>query len=770
MKGFFAYPAEPAVIGDCIKAACAAVVARAPNHSIQPWERNDVAGRPLVDPIFAHLDDVDILFADVSRLNFNVAFEIGYAIGINKRAYLVHNKGITSNVTEVNKIGIFDTLGYVSYENSAQLTDILAGSIDLTPLKIQPRPNYLAPVFLLDTPARTDPMMRLIARIKKSRLRYRSFSPSEDPRLAASFAIEQVANSFGVVVPIVGLEERDSSIHNIRAAFVAGLAVGMEKEVAVIEPITGPIFLDVRDITKYFRTNSDIDEIINDFAYAVYERRDEKPLDVTIEKNFLADLSMGDPIAENEFPTLGKYYLKTDQYTRTLRGEANVVRGRKGTGKTALFAQVRDRIRQHKNNIVVDLKSEGYQLIKLREEIFDYLSEGAKSHLIVAFWEYLLFLEISYKILEKDADRHLRDSRLFEIYRKLNAKYNALSPTGAGGDFSERLRVLSDLIVKRYKGQYGAASDGKLTNPDITALLRTNELKELREIVSEYIGFKDAVWILFDNLDKGWTSAGISNADVTILRSLIDAGRKIQREMQGDGHEFHSIVFIRNDIYQYLVKLSPDFGKEMTVSLDWSDPDLLREILRLRLVQKGMKGSTTFSDVWSSVCAPLIRGQESSEFMLQRSLMRPRNLLKLFTYARGTAVNLRHARIEERDLEKGFEAYSNDVLADADNELRDIYPKGEGLLYDFLFEKVEYKRAEIETFILNHGIELADVPKIIEYLFYYGFFGIRLRDEEPMYIYNLEYDMRKMLAIISKYQDAIYVLNEALYPALKIKW
>ena len=71
---------------------------------------------------------------------------------------------------------------------------------------------------------------------------------------------------------------------------------------------------------------------------------------------------------------------------RALRGEVNLVVGRKGSGKTALFIRLRDTIRADKRNIVVDLKPEGYQLIRIKEDILEYLSEGARQHLITAFW------------------------------------------------------------------------------------------------------------------------------------------------------------------------------------------------------------------------------------------------------------------------------------------------------------------------------------------------------------------------------------------------
>jgi hypothetical protein len=43
-----------------------------------------------------------------------------------------------------------------------------------------------------------------------------------------------------------------------------------------------------------------------------------------------------------------------------------------------------------------------------------------------------------------------------------------------------------------------------------------------------------------------------------ILRCLIDAARKIQHQIQGDDHDFHCVVFVRNDVYQLLVEASSD--------------------------------------------------------------------------------------------------------------------------------------------------------------------------------------------------------------------
>jgi hypothetical protein len=50
---------------------------------------------------------------------------------------------------------------------------------------------------------------------------------------------------------------------------------------------------------------------------------------------------------------------------------------------------------------------------------------------------------------------------------------------------------------------------------------------------------------------------------------LVDAGRRIERDMKKDGLIFHCIVFVRNDAYDHLMRSSPDYGKEMRATLDW---------------------------------------------------------------------------------------------------------------------------------------------------------------------------------------------------------
>jgi hypothetical protein len=76
-------------------------------------------------------------------------------------------------------------------------------------------------------------------------------------------------------------------------------------------------------------------------------------------------------------------------------------------------------------------------------------------------------------------------------------------------------------------------------------------------------------------------------------------------------------------------------------------------------------------------------GEPWLEFMAGHSLMRPRNLLKLFRFAAGYAINMGYARIEYNDITHAFLTYAQDLIIEVDRELTDIFPRAKGLIREF---------------------------------------------------------------------------------------
>lgn len=770
-RAFVAYTARDAGLARIVETGVAKANALTKNVRYTPWVMNDVAGYPLTSPILEGIDSSSYIVADVTYLNPNVVYEIGFAIGKEKRVFLVRNKGMPGDRKIAEVAGIFDTLGYEEYDDDDALAHVLVSYIDPAPQRFPKSLDRLAPVYVVEPLDKDGIATLMTSRLKKARHRYRRFDPTEDTRLSAVDAIRQVAVSSGVLVSMLSDQTETGVVHNTRSLFVAGLADGMSKPCLILAHNSLVLPADIRDSAKRFGFPHDISEHIAGFSLEITEysqQADPVPLPFA---SALQALSIGDPTAENEMTTLSKYFLATDQYSRAVRGEVNLVVGRKGTGKTALWIQIRDRIRADKRNIVVDLKPEGYQLLKLKEDMLAHLTQGASQHLLTAFWEYLILLEVAYKLLEKDRNTHKYNHELRDLYLELDRAYR-VENFSAEGDFSERLLSLSQRIAQEYVRRFGSVESTKLSTEQVTALVYAHDIRDLRQKLSRYLSKKTGVWVLFDNLDKGWSTQGVDVVDAAVLRCLIDAGRKLERDMRKSEQPFHCIVFIRNDVYEYVMRQSSDYGKEMRATLDWTDADMLRQLLHLRLAAGLAIESETvsFEKLWPTLCVSHYHGDETSAYFIERSLMRPRNVLKIFSHARGFASNLNHSKIIESDIEKGLRAYSQDLLIELDHELTDVFPVARDLLYHFIDSHSELTSDELTRLITGAGIGGDDLERVVEFLLYYGILGIKVDHELTHYIYDVHYDLKALLIRARRGGSELrYVVNPAFAPALSIR-
>ena len=83
----------------------------------QPWEFNDIAGIPIISPILAGIDASSYVIADITYLNPNVVYEVGFALGRSRRCFLIRHKPTEGDKKIAREAGIFDTLGYENYSD-----------------------------------------------------------------------------------------------------------------------------------------------------------------------------------------------------------------------------------------------------------------------------------------------------------------------------------------------------------------------------------------------------------------------------------------------------------------------------------------------------------------------------------------------------------------------------------------------------------------------------------------------------------------------------
>ncbi|MEE4092023.1 hypothetical protein V2I59_00590 [Pseudomonas viridiflava] len=770
--GFFAYASHPAEIGQVIENAVETFSKYTKSDPIHTWKALDIAGHFIAGEVLGGIDSAAFFIADISILNFNVTYEIGYAIGSSKRVLLVKNKSLSPMGAKISDVGIFDTLGYKEYQNSAELISILNSANSTKPIEISNTPNVKAPIYLIDTPFKTDWSTRIISRIKKAGYIFRNFDPNEMPRLSAYDAISQVSQSHGVVIPLLSSTSAGYAIHNLRAAFIAGLADGMKKAICILQSGDDPVPLDYRDFVHVTYHPDDVNQAIEQFASEVTQAFQKlEPTNKKQERSFLKKLNLGATSAENEMRDLEKYYLETDQFLKSLRGEAHLVVGRKGSGKSAIFLQIRDseRDKNRHKNIVLDLKPDGYKLIKFKERILSFLEEGTYQHTVTAFWEYVLLLEICYKILEKDKARHIHDHKLYDGYRELSELFH-IEGYDSQGDFSERMSILMERIYSEYQSKFGAAHKVSLSSSQVTELIYTHDVKKLKTKLGNYLENKELLWLLFDNLDNGWPTSGLQHEDLLIIRALIEATRKIERQFSRSNFNVKTVVFLRNDVYELLVKETSDRGKEASVVLDWTDADLLRELVRLRIISNGLNEELDFKSAWLRVFTPHFKGEETSQYLIDRSLMRPRFLLNLINHCKSFAINLNHEIVESADIEKGVAAYSSDLLRDIGYELRDISQETESILYAFIASRAELSEIEVIETLTSSGLDSVQAASVMDLLLWYGFLGIKVNSDDPKFIYDFNYNKALMDGVKRKSTQAVVlVINQAFWPALMIE-
>ena len=87
-SGFFAYASTPPDIPATISAAIQSIN-QTQTAKIKSWESLQINGKYIIAEICAAIDASDFFCADVTGINPNVMFELGFAIARNKRIWLI---------------------------------------------------------------------------------------------------------------------------------------------------------------------------------------------------------------------------------------------------------------------------------------------------------------------------------------------------------------------------------------------------------------------------------------------------------------------------------------------------------------------------------------------------------------------------------------------------------------------------------------------------------------------------------------------------------
>ena len=716
------------------------------------WKNLDVPGQIIFCEICKAMRHTDLVVADVTTLNFNLMFEIGFAIGLGLPVLPIRNAQYIEDKHQFDELGILETLGYFDFQTSNDLKDYLIANPTRARLHINaPALNNESPLYVIKAPVDSDGTIKMFSVIKKSRLQFRLLDTRETGRVSLHEVYKNTLCSRAIFLHLLSASYDNARVHNARCAFIAGLGMAAGKRVVMLQHHQQAQPIDYRDVVLTYDHPRKIHEMLVPALGEVIEQiQTIRFVPTALPVTQLEKLDLGDLAAENEIKTLDSYFIPTAQYHKAKQGHARLVVGRKGTGKSALFYSLRSTFRPLRSHLVLDLRPEGHQLVKLREFVLAGLSGGYQQHLLTAFWNYLLIVEIAYQIAKHEGTSHHRDARLRNAFDRIAAEFPE-ETDDEQADFSERLLRLVNEVTERRSQMAEPQS-----NTDITQLVYSRPIRELLDALTEYLSItRRSVWILIDNLDKGWPIHSVLPEDISILRSLLEATRKLERQFASRGIELHSVAFIRNDIYQHLILEPAERGKETAALLDWNDPEVFKQLLARRL-SSGLDGDMDFDNLWTQFFPSHVKGEESFQFVLNRTLMRPRELLRFVRECIDVGVNRRRQKLTEADMLQAEQSYSSDALVDVCLEMRDVNANFADVPYAFIGSKVVLSKADVTTRLEEAGIKPAEVSHVIDILLWFGVMGIYLDDEEERFSYQYEHNSNMLTAGVDHYAYCIH--------------
>ena len=760
MKAFYAYTEVSQAVVDAVVGAVR--LCEKQSLEIVLWPHLTAPGYQLDNLIRHQIADADFLVADITIPNHNVFYEIGYAVALGKPVIPTLNVALYKAAETVQRLGLFDTIGWATYHNSVELSTHLQNWPNLSwSNAFLRRRDYAQPLFILDTMAKTDFRNHIFHTVTNSEVNYRAFDPTEIPRLSAGKAVSEISSSAGVIVTILQNDILDHELNNLRSSFILGLCHDYELDALTLQYGDGPAPFDYREFitntTHRWETAKHVEQycattlVRNQQASA----RHRRPI-----SGILNQIDLGSPTAENETQQLKYYFVKTAEFSRALRAEGAIVTGRKGAGKSAVYLQVAETLLRERSVCVVDLRPASHNLSEMRQALLDVLSAGVFDHTIAAFWQYIMYMEVLLEIRELALPRSRNDFRLQERIREIEEKFS-LDDKTVSGDFTSRLETAVKQVIRLARQiQEPVELRSHLTN-----ILFEKPIRELRKSIQQFSDHYEQLVVLIDDLDKGWPARQVEDHDIIMVKHWIEVLNRMQRDLGRLDIQMKHLLFVRSDIYEKLIELTSDRGKYNLITVDWSDPQQLRHLLEQKVVSNVPADQE--NSAWEAFNQQVDEQKDVVDRMIEASLRRPRFLIDLSERTLSFAINRGHEVVMGEDVEEGLRQMSLYLVSDFGYEMRDVTGTPEDIFYSFIGAPELCTYEEVEGLLEGKVIALP-TDETIEFLLWYGFLGVIGSSNEVVFIYDRAYDFRRLKAELpANQEDALYAINPAFLRGLE---
>jgi hypothetical protein len=767
-RGFFAYPSLPVSAGEAIRAALERL-----NYeqivTVQSWEALRIGGKVIIAEILKNINNCAFLCADLTGLNPNVLFELGYGIAIGKPVWIVLDTTYAEYRKAFEQLRMLTTVGYRPYTNSSDIVGQLyqdqpyAEPDSLLERVITPElhPSARAEILYLKDRHATETSVRVTRRLDKSGLPLVIDDPNESSVQSLSWYASKIYSSMGVVCHLTHPNRDGASLHNARYAFVAGMTVGLGKPLLMLADRTDLLApLDYRDLLKQHSTATEAIAQLEQWLHPIQEqwtesRKAQQEYASTIKlATELSGLQLGEYVAENEEDRLSEYFVDTSAYHEALRGSHTIFVGRKGSGKTSDLIQLAATLSADVRNIVCVIKPIAYELEGIVELLRRFRGLDTKGYAIESLWKFLLTTEVANATVT--SIEHKLPSTWTSEEREL---VELLNRDGAvlREEFTVRMeRSVNDLLQNE---SAVPARDAGLARTSISETLHAGPLSELRKALAKVLTRKSKVTVLVDNLDKAWDRRDDLSELSEFLLGLLNVADRVGAEFRSGDRNSPKVnlvlaIFLRSDIFFKVVQLAREPDKIPFFKLVWSDPQLLIRVIEERFVASH-EGGVQPQEMWDRYFCPQVRGVPTKSYFTSQILPRPRDIVYFVKASIALAVNRRHPIVQEDDIidaERQYSQYAIESILVEDSNTRDQL---EEILYEFAGGSSVRVLQEVEHAVRSVITDGREKDGVIDQLCMLSFLGIEVKADDFRFTddpkeYRLNQVLARKLALASQ--------------------
>ena len=792
-KAFFAYPSFPPSLSETIEEAIDQIN-KGQLVQVISWKNLGVNGKYIISEILKIIDECPIFMCDLTNLNFNVLFELGYAIAKNKKIWICIDLSTSNSKDQFNKFSLLNDIGYCQYTNSRQIiekfyadqpqsniNDTLYNQFFENILNIRNEPidndKVMNTLFYIKSSISTNASIALTRELDNSFFDIKVHDPVEVVTVTFVWYLRYIVSTFGTVVHLMSEEQEGSFLHNARNSLFSGIAVGFGKNLLMLaqDPFDSPI-----DYKQYLRVHSTANECrkyIQEWVAFVENQTQQiayssKIYNNTIKANSeLQQIYLGDYLAENESINLNEYFIQTNAFREALDARSALFVGRKGAGKTANFYMLEKEIKKDKRNHVCIIKPVAYELEGMITMLKQSMPISEKGFLIESFWKFLLYTELANSVYESIKENQYytpnkNEEKLIEYIEK--------NSTLILKDFAIRLENAVNTLKYLEKLDIDTNEERRLK---ISEFLHSSAISKLRGLLANVLVEKSKIVILIDNLDKAWKR----EQDLQVLCDLLIGLLEVQNVLVNDLNKyFHNgttvnmsiITFLRYDIMNYILGYIQEKDKIKYSLLTWEDEEVLIRILEERFINACDKIKTP-EMMWNKYFCDQVKSIETKKYILKTILPKPRDLIFFAKAALDNAISRRHSKIEEGDILEAEKAYSNyaleSLIAECENSCKQI----ESILYYFAGYSEIFSENYIMLALIENGVEESELNEIIDILIKLTFLGFEVSKDKFEFMYN-QNEEKKMkvlanrVASLNSDKQKRYKINKAFHAFLEI--